>query len=102
MEHNNGQIAHNLPGEPKGEGPSDRMKHEGYPGGGGENIHMNTRGPTAMSSHVSWCHSSGHHRNILHPMWKVLGSGKWGNIWTQNFGGTDEADKNSESKGGKD
>lgn len=102
MEHNGGQIAHVIEGEPKGAAPGDRMKHEGYAGGGGENIHMNSRGPTALSSHQSWCHSSGHHRNILHPMWKVLGSGKWGNIWTQNFGAVDEGDKNSESKGGQD
>ncbi|MBP9891252.1 MAG: FHA domain-containing protein [Planctomycetes bacterium] len=102
VEHNGGQIAHVIEGEPKGAAPGDRMKYEGYAGGGGENIHMNSRGPTALSSHQSWCHSSGHHRNILTPGWKVLGSGKFGNIWTQNFGAMDEGDKNSESKGGQD
>lgn len=102
VEHNNGQIAHVIQGEPKGASPADRMRHEGYSGGGGENIHMDSRGPTAASAHNAWCHSSGHHRNILHPMWKVLGSGKWGNIWTQVFGAVDEGDKNSESKGGRD
>lgn len=101
VEHNGGQIAHNIPGEPKGEGPGDRMRHEGYPGGGGENIHMNSGGPTALSSHNSWCHSSGHHRNILTPGWRVLGSGKWQTIWTQNFGSVDEGEGNSVSKGGE-
>ncbi|MCC6149123.1 MAG: FHA domain-containing protein [Planctomycetes bacterium] len=102
VEHNGGQIAHVIEGEPKGAAPGDRMKHEGYSGGGGENIHMDSRGPTPASSHNAWCHSSGHHRNILTPGWKVLGSGKFGNIWTQNFGAMDEGDKNSESKGGQD
>ncbi len=102
VEHNGGQIAHVIEGEPKGAGPGDRMKYEGYSGGGGENIHMNSAGPTALSSHTAWCHSSGHHRNILHPMWKTLGSAKWQNIWTQNFGAADEGEANAESKGGKD
>jgi uncharacterized protein YkwD len=91
-----------IQGEPKGADPGARMNHEGYSGGGGENIHMDSRGPTPVSSHNAWCHSSGHHRNILTPGWKVLGSAKFGNIWTQNFGAGDEGDKNSESKGGQD
>ncbi|MCB9895010.1 MAG: FHA domain-containing protein [Planctomycetes bacterium] len=101
VESNGGQIAHVIPGEPRGEGPGDRMKYEGYPGGGGENIHMNSGTPTALSSHNSWCHSSGHHRNILTPGWRVLGSARWQTIWTQNFGGTDEGDGNAVSKGGE-
>ena len=101
VESNGGQIAHVIAGEPRGEGPGDRMKFEGYPGGGGENIHMNSGGPTALSSHNSWCHSSGHHRNILTPGWRVLGSGKWQTIWTQNFGAIDENEGNAVSKGGE-
>jgi uncharacterized protein YkwD len=90
-----------IPGEPRGEGPGDRMKYEGYPGGGGENIHMNSGGPTAQSSHDAWCHSSGHHRNILTPGWRVLGSAKWKTIWTQCFGALDEGDGNTVSRGGE-
>lgn len=101
VESNGGQIAHVIPGEPRGEGPGDRMKYEGYNAGGGENIHMNSGTPTALSSHNSWCHSSGHHRNILTPGWRVLGSARWQTIWTQNFGGMDEGDNNSVSKGGE-
>lgn len=101
VEHNGGQIAHEIPGEPRGERPGDRMRYEGYPGGGGENIHMNSGGPTPQSSHDAWCNSSGHHRNILHPAWRVLGSGKFNTIWTQKFGGTDEGDQNSVSRGGE-
>lgn len=101
VEHNGGQIAHNIPGEPRGETPADRMRYEGYPGGGGENIHMNGAGPTAQSSHDAWCNSSGHHRNILNPNWRVLGSGKFQTIWTQKFGSVDEGDQNSESRGGE-
>ena len=33
-----------------------------------------------------WCHSSGHHRNIL-SAWVDMGSGQAGGaLWTQNFG----------------
>jgi uncharacterized protein YkwD len=101
IEHNGGQIAHEIPGEPKGETPGQRMAHEGYTGGGGENIHMNGGGPTAASSHDAWCNSSGHHRNILHPNWRVLGSARWQTIWTQKFGGLDEGDNNAVSRGGE-
>ncbi len=100
-EHNGGQIAHVNQGEPRGASPSDRMAYEGYAGGGGENIHMNGGGPTPQSSHDAWCHSSGHHRNILNPQWRALGSGKFRTIWTQNFGSMDEGDGNSISKGGQ-
>ncbi|MCL4731115.1 MAG: FHA domain-containing protein, partial [Planctomycetes bacterium] len=78
VEQNGGQIAHDSPGGPRGNNPAERMRYEGYNGPGGENIHMNGRGPTAQSSHDAWCNSSGHHRNILHPAWRVLGSGKFG------------------------
>lgn len=101
VENNGGQIAHEIPGEPRGERPGDRMRYEGYPGGGGENIHMNSGGPTPQSSHDAWCNSSGHHRNILHPQWRVLGSGKFRTIWTQKFGSVDEGDQNSVSRGGE-
>lgn len=101
VEQNGGQIAHDSPGGPRGNNPGERMRYEGYAGGGGENIHMNGAGPTAASSHTAWCNSSGHHRNILHPAWRVLGSGKFGNIWTQNFGGKDEGEANSESRRGE-
>lgn len=100
VEQNGGQIAHVIQGEPKGATPADRMKHEGYPTGGGENIHMNSGGPTAASSHASWCRSSGHHRNILNPRWRVLGSGHFKTIWTQVFATQDEGDGNQVSKGG--
>lgn len=100
VEQNGGQIAHEVPGAPRGASPQDRMKYEGYPGDGGENIHVNDGGPTARSAHEAWCQSSGHHRNILSPNWLVLGSGKFRTIWTQNFGTVDEEDANSESKGG--
>ncbi|MCA8913345.1 MAG: FHA domain-containing protein [Planctomycetes bacterium] len=101
VEHNGGQIAHVIQGEPRGAAPGDRMKYEGYNAGGGENIHMNSGTPTAQSSHDSWCHSSGHHRNILTPGWRVLGSARWQTIWTQNFGAQDEGDQNSVSKEGE-
>lgn len=101
VEHNGGQIAHVIPGEPRGASPAERMAYEGYTGPGGENIHMNSGGPTPRSAHDAWCTSSGHHRNILNARWRVLGSGKFRTIWTQKFGAIDEGDGNSESRGGE-
>ena len=62
---------------------------------------MNGMGPTALSAHNSWLSSSGHHRNILNPNWTVMGNGRFRTIWTQNFGNSDEGEKNYESRGGK-
>jgi uncharacterized protein YkwD/pSer/pThr/pTyr-binding forkhead associated (FHA) protein len=65
--------------------PSDRMKLAGYDlAGGSENIA--STGGSPEGAHEAWCHSSGHHRNILTPAWVELGSGNSGRNWTQNFG----------------
>jgi uncharacterized protein YkwD len=95
-----GTISHDTPGAPRGTTPFDRMAYEGYNGPGGENIHMNSGGPTAQSAHDAWLQSSGHHRNILRDQWRVLGSAKFRTIWTQNFGGLDEGEGNAQSRGG--
>lgn len=83
-----GYFAHEAPPNPKtGEGPTaphDRMRRAGYHGYGfSENI---AGAGDPMTAHVRWCHSSGHHRNIL-SVWIDLGVGFAGNSWTQNFGG---------------
>jgi hypothetical protein len=73
------------PGSPR-ETPSARAKLAGYPGGAAENIF---EGDTdAMKAHVSWIHSSGHHRNILSIEHTEFGAGRAGIYWTQNFGGS--------------
>jgi uncharacterized protein YkwD len=66
------------------ERPADRMALAGYDGAGGENIYLGGSAPQA--AHDGWYHSSGHHRNILNPSWKAMGSGQDGKHWTQNFG----------------
>jgi uncharacterized protein YkwD len=64
--------------------PFDRMQAAGYKGGGAsENIAAGA--PSPEVAHDRWCHSSGHHRNILSP-WTDQGVGQAGSLWTQNFG----------------
>ncbi|MFM8979552.1 MAG: CAP domain-containing protein [Planctomycetia bacterium] len=83
-----GFFAHEAPpnpatGEPR-TSPFDRMRKAGYEGhGASENICAGAGDPTA--AHVMWCHSSGHHRNIL-SSWLDMGTGVSGTRWTQNFG----------------
>lgn len=63
--------------------PSDRMKLAGYPGGASENIALVDG---ALSAHVAWLHSSGHHRNLLEAGHTEIGIGGIGRYWVQNFG----------------
>ncbi|MHC4224565.1 MAG: CAP domain-containing protein, partial [Planctomycetota bacterium] len=64
--------------------PYDRMKLEGYEYGASENCVMGTSSP--KGAHGRWCHSSGHHRNLLMPQWTEMGTGHYGYYMTQNFG----------------
>ncbi|MHC4958339.1 MAG: FHA domain-containing protein [Planctomycetota bacterium] len=64
--------------------PYDRMKLEGYTHGASENCIMGQTSPEG--SHAGWCHSSGHHRNLLMPHWTEMGTGHYGRYMTQNFG----------------
>jgi len=65
--------------------PEDRIKLAGYEMAGcSENIYQGSGSPEA--AHEGWCHSSGHHRNLLATGWVEMGSGNCGNAWTQNFG----------------
>ncbi|MGQ0837486.1 CAP domain-containing protein [Actinokineospora sp.] len=72
-----------------GRGPADRMRAQGYPKPGGENIGAGYR--TAEAAVKGWMDSSGHRANILDCRYRALGvgvgrGGKWGVYWTQNFG----------------
>ena len=83
-----GFFLHEAPANPAtGEGPTmpwDRMGKAGYKGAGAsENITAGRGSP--LDAHLSWLHSSGHHRNIL-SNWDDLGVGQSGGLWTQNFG----------------
>jgi len=64
--------------------PYDRMKLAGYQWGSSENIIAGRTGPKA--AHDGWCHSSGHHRNILMAPWTEMGTGHLGRMMTQNYG----------------
>jgi uncharacterized protein YkwD/pSer/pThr/pTyr-binding forkhead associated (FHA) protein len=80
-----GQFAHEIPGHPHGAGPGERIRKAGYKAGGAsENIAHGMSDP--LSAHLCWLNSSGHHRNILTPHWRALGTGNSGTYWTQNFG----------------
>ena len=70
--------------EPARRSPVERLRAEGYTGGGGENCHMGDSGPEG--AHVGWIHSSGHHRQVLSERAHELGVGVSGSYWTQNYG----------------
>jgi hypothetical protein len=64
-----------------------RYEQAGYRGTGGENVARNGGG--AQTAHDGWVQSSGHHRNLLSPRHREMGSGLAGFYWTQNFGSDD-------------
>jgi uncharacterized protein YkwD len=78
-----GYFAHMSP-TPGRKTPFDRMKLAGYEAGVSENIALVDG---AMGAHVAWCHSSGHHRNLLMASHREMGIGCDGRYWVQNFGG---------------
>jgi uncharacterized protein YkwD len=63
--------------------PVERMRLAGYMGGISENIAA-VGGPSG--AHNAWCHSSGHHRNLLSPSHDEFGVGNMDRNWVQNFG----------------
>ncbi|MCB9870388.1 MAG: hypothetical protein H6836_07350 [Planctomycetes bacterium] len=77
-----GYFSHTSPTEER-RTPSQRMRLAGYEHGVSENI---ARGTSAEGAHVAWCHSSGHHRNLLNPLHTEFGVGNTGTYWVQNFG----------------
>jgi hypothetical protein len=64
--------------------PYDRMRLQGYEYGASENCVAGSTSP--RGAHDRWCHSSGHHRNILMPPWTEMGTGHYGRLMTQNYG----------------
>jgi uncharacterized protein YkwD len=81
-----GYFSHFSP-VPERRTPGQRMSLEGYGRGHGENIATNGG---ADGAHVAWCHSSGHHRNLLSAGHTEMATGNLGMYWTQNFGGLRE------------
>jgi hypothetical protein len=77
-----GYFAHMSP-TPGRRTPYDRMQLAGYSSGSSENIALCD---SAASAHDAWCHSSGHHRNLLDPNHQEVGIGADGRNWVQNFG----------------
>ena len=80
---NTGDFGH-FEKDPARHGPGERMKLAGYTAGVSENCSMGGGDP--KSAHDGWCHSSGHHRNLLMPEHREMASGVAGFYWTQNFG----------------
>ncbi|MCB9913842.1 MAG: CAP domain-containing protein [Planctomycetes bacterium] len=79
-----GDFGHFEQGDPKRRSPFDRMRLAGYENGVSENCHMGSGSPEG--AHDGWCHSSGHHRNLLMPGHREMASAMTGSYWTQNFG----------------
>jgi uncharacterized protein YkwD len=77
-----GYFAHMSP-TPGRRTPYDRMQLVGYTAGVSENIALCD---SAATAHHAWCHSSGHHRNLLDPGHHEVGIGADGRHWVQNFG----------------
>ncbi|WP_367136299.1 CAP domain-containing protein [Saccharothrix sp. HUAS TT1] len=71
---------------PEGVDFATRMRAEGYPNPGGENIAMGQR--SAEQVMKAWMNSDGHRRNILNCGFTAIGVGldTRGWYWTQNFG----------------
>ena len=83
---NTGDFGHTEP-DPERKGPGERMRRRGYDRGAGENCHAGGGDP--MGAHVGWCHSSGHHRNLLAEGHREMASALVGSYWTQNFGSSE-------------
>ncbi len=84
--------------------PGERMRLQGYKYGISENIISGRTSPAA--AHHGWCHSSGHHRNLLMAAWTEMGTGHHGRLMCQNFGQAPRWsarwEKDSASAGGLD
>lgn len=79
-----GRLTHENDQDPERQWPGDRMRLAGYPAGIGENCSRGRDDP--KSAHEGWCHSSGHHRNLLNPNHREMASASSGGFWAQNFG----------------
>jgi len=78
--------------------PGDRMRLAGYTYGASENCANGATTPEG--AHNQWCHSSGHHRNLLMAPWTEMGTGRHGRLWTQNFGMAPTWSKDDASRSG--
>jgi len=79
-----GDFGHEEEGDPARRTPFDRMRLVGYERGISENCNMG--GGSPQGAHDGWCHSSGHHRNLLMEGHTEMASAADGRYWTQNFG----------------
>lgn len=77
-----GYFSHFSPTEGR-RSPYERMRLADYTQGVSENIAQNG---SALGAHNAWCHSAGHHRNLLNPNHTEFGVGVAGRYYTQNFG----------------
>ncbi|MBM4016513.1 MAG: CAP domain-containing protein, partial [Planctomycetes bacterium] len=80
-----GRLSHFEDDDPERASPEQRMRLAGYTSGAGENCAVGSSGPLEVL--IGWCHSSGHHRNLLYDSHTEMGAGQSGSYWTQCFGG---------------
>jgi uncharacterized protein YkwD len=92
---NTGDFGH-FESDPKRKTPADRLRLAGYTHGGSENCSMGDSG--AEGVHIGWCHSSGHHRNILEASHREMASAISSVYWTQNFGAGNEYESDIEPR----
>jgi len=76
-------FGHTSP-NPEHETPSMRMKQAGCEAGSGENCANGY--PTGKAAFWGWFSSPPHHQNMVKGGHTAFGVGKWGSLWTQNFG----------------
>jgi len=78
-----GYFSHSSPTEGR-KSHTKRMKLAGYKGGHSENI-ANGAGSGEMAFWM-WFSSPPHHKNMVKGGHSQFGVGRWGGLWTQNFG----------------
>jgi hypothetical protein len=78
-----GYFGHESP-TPDNRSFSRRAKNAGYPSAAGENCAAGTR--DGVKAFGTWFGSPPHHRNMVGASHTAIGVGKWGHLWTQNFG----------------
>jgi len=76
-------FAHDSPVK-EHKGFAERIRQAGYAAPGGENIALGPR--TGAEAFWQWFASPPHHKNMVRAGFTAVGVGKWGKLWTQNFG----------------
>lgn len=82
---NSGNFSHFQDDVPELRTPSQRGRKMDYPSAFSENLSLGRPDPVVVLRQ-GWCHSSGHHRNVLNTHARQLASALTGRIWVQLYG----------------